>query len=48
MYYGKPIKFEELGYDREASGEYTRITELMFDGVRNLYNQAEEESKSGK
>lgn len=48
IYYGKPIKFEELMYDHEASGEYARITELMFDRVRDLYKQAEEESKSGK
>lgn len=48
VYYGKPIKFEELGYDHEASGEYARITEVMFDGVRELYRRAEEESKSGK
>jgi 1-acyl-sn-glycerol-3-phosphate acyltransferase len=48
VYYGKPIMFEELGYDHEASGEYARITELMFDRVRELYKSAEEESRSGK
>ncbi len=48
VYYGKPIKFEELGYDHEASGEYLRITNLMFDRVCELYRGAEEESKSGK
>ncbi len=48
VYYGKPIKFEELGYDSEASGEYLRISNLMFDRVCELYRGAEEESKSGK
>ncbi len=48
VYYGKPIKFEELGYDHEASGEYLRITNLMFDRVCELYRGAEEESKSVK
>lgn len=48
VYYGKPIKFEELGYDHDASGEYLRITNLMFDRVCELYRDAEEESKSGK
>ncbi len=46
VYYGKPIKFEELGYDGEASGEYARITELMFDRVRELYKSAEEDKSS--
>lgn len=48
VYYGKPIKFEELGYDHESSGEYLRITDLMFDRVCELYRNAEEESKCGK
>lgn len=33
---GKPIKFSELGYDPEKSGEYTRIAELIFDEVCKL------------
>lgn len=48
VYYGKPIKFEELGYDHEAPGEYLRIANLMFDRVAELYRGAEEEGKSGK
>ena len=48
VYVGKPIKFEELGYDHEASGEYARITNLMFEKVCDLYRAAEEEEKSGK
>lgn len=47
VYYGKPITFEELGYDSEASGEYLRITNLMFDRVCDLYRKAEEQ-ESGK
>ena len=33
---GKPIKVSELGYDPEKSGEYTRISELIFDEVCKL------------
>ena len=47
VYYGKPIKFEEFNYDHEASGEYLRITNEMFDKVCELYKNAvaEEEAK---
>ena len=49
VYYGKPIKFEDLNYDPDAVGEYTRITNLIFDRVCELYEAAEaEESKRGK
>lgn len=48
VYFGKPIKFEELGYNHEAPGEYQRITNLMFDKVCELYRAAEEEEKNGK
>ncbi len=49
VYYGKPIKFEELNYDPEVSGEYARITKLMFERVCELYDAAvAEEQKSGK
>lgn len=30
---GDMIPFEELGYDKDASGEYTRITGIAFDRV---------------
>lgn len=33
VYVGKPIKFEELAYDAEASGEYARISNYVFDKV---------------
>ena len=33
---GKPIKFSELGYDPEKSGEYARIAQLIFDEVCRL------------
>ena len=45
VYYGKPIKFEELGYDPEASGEYARISKMMFDRVVELYENGD---KSGE
>ena len=49
VYYGKPIRFEELNYDPEATGEYTRITKLMFDRVCEIYKSVEaEEQKRGK
>lgn len=37
VYYGKPIRFEELGYDPEASGEYARITALIKERISELY-----------
>lgn len=39
VYYGKPIKFEELSYDPEAKGEYSRISQLMFDRVVEIYEK---------
>ena len=49
VYYGKPIKFEELGYDPDAAGEYTRISNAMFERVCELYDKAEaEDKKRGK
>ena len=49
VYMGKPIRFEELGYDPEATGEYTRITNVMFERVCQLYDAAEAEAmKNGK
>ena len=45
VYMGKPIKFEELGYDPDAAGEYSRITNLMFERVCQLYDSAEAEAK---
>ena len=33
---GKPIKFSELGYDPKASGEYTRIVNIIFDEICKL------------
>ncbi len=46
VYYGKPIKFEELDYNSENSGEYTRITNLMFERVCELYKNAEAEEEA--
>lgn len=33
---GKPISFEELGYDPEKKGEYARISAYIFDKVCEL------------
>lgn len=33
---GKPIKLSDFNYDREASGEYTRIVNIIFDEVCKL------------
>ena len=33
---GKPIKLSELGYDPEKSGEYARISELIFNEICKL------------
>ena len=30
---GDPIAYETLGYDPEGSGEYARITEIVFDRI---------------
>ena len=46
VYYGKPIKFEELEYNPENSGEYTRITNVMFDRVCEMYKTAEAEEEA--
>lgn len=48
VYMGKPIKFEELGYDPDAAGEYARITNLMFERVCELYDSAEAEAKANE
>jgi 1-acyl-sn-glycerol-3-phosphate acyltransferase len=38
---GKPIKFSELGYDPEKSGEYARIVGVIFDEVCKLGEEFE-------
>ena len=45
VYYGKPIKFEDLGYDPEGKGEYARISQLMFDRVCELYENGDGKSE---
>ena len=45
VYYGKPIKFEELGYDPEGKGEYSRISQMMFDRVCELYENGDGKSE---
>lgn len=33
---GEPIPFESFGYDPEATGEYARISEMIFDRICTL------------
>ncbi len=47
VYVGKPISFEELGYDPEATGEYARMTSYMFSKVCELYENAEAQENNG-
>ena len=42
---GKEIPFESLEYNHEATGEYTRITNLIFDRICELGEAASEENK---
>ncbi len=36
VYIGKPISFEELEYDPEATGEYKRISQYIFNKICEL------------
>jgi hypothetical protein len=38
---GKPIPFSSFGYDANASGEYARISEEIFDQICKLGEDAE-------
>jgi hypothetical protein len=33
---GKPISFAEMAYDKEAAGEYARITETIGQRIAEL------------
>ena len=45
---GEPIPFESLGYDPEASGEYVRITGVVFDKLCALGEEFEAQRKAKK
>ena len=45
---GDVIPFESLGYNREASGEYARITNIAFDKICTLGEEFEAELKAKK
>ena len=45
---GDVIKFEDLGYNSEASGEYARITDIVFDKICTLGEEFERERKAKK
>ena len=42
---GEKIPFESFGYDPEATGEYARITGIIFDRVCSLGEEAAKETK---
>ena len=45
---GEKIPFEELGYDSDASGEYARITNIVFDKICTLGEDFEATLRSSK
>ena len=45
---GEPIAFESLNYSSEASGEYARITEIVFDKICTLGENFERERAEKK
>lgn len=45
---GDVIPFESLGYDSEASGEYARITDIVFDKICTLGEEFESERRAKK
>lgn len=45
---GDMIPFESLEYDPEASGEYARITNIVFDKICDIGERFEEERKNKK
>ncbi|MBE6592814.1 MAG: 1-acyl-sn-glycerol-3-phosphate acyltransferase [Ruminococcaceae bacterium] len=45
---GDMIPFESLGYDPEASGEYARITNTVFDEICNIGEEFERERAAKK
>ena len=50
VYFGKPIRFEELNCTSATTEEYTRVTNIVFDHVCRLYDLAvaEENARVGK
>lgn len=45
---GERIPFSDIGYDKEADGEYARITSLVFDKVCTLGEEFEAQRKAKK
>ncbi len=45
VYIGKPIRFEELGYDPEAQGEYMRISNYVFDRICSMGEEIDAKDK---
>ena len=42
---GDPISFDSLGYDKEGTGEYARVTDIIFDRICTLGEEFEREQK---
>ena len=42
---GEPISFSDLAYDREAAGEYARITDIVFDRICTIGEKFSAETK---
>lgn len=45
---GDPIPYESLGYDKEGTGEYNRITEVIFDRICSIGEEFEKQKKAGR
>ena len=45
---GDPISFESLGYDKEGTGEYARVTGIVFDRICTLGEEFERELRAKK
>ena len=45
---GEPISFESLGYDKEGTGEYNRITEIIFDRICSIGEEFKKQKKAGE
>ncbi len=44
VYIGEPMKFVEFNYDPEASGEYMRISKMIFDRVCTIGERVDAEN----
>ena len=45
---GDPISFDSLAYDKDAVGEYNRVTDIIFDRICTMGEEFEKDKKAGK